>query len=79
MTGTVTESFLVATADAGPRYSPYPIHKITIAPLEQDFRRDVSVWGTMFGFNAVAGAISEYGFSFATRGEGKGDWKTGLY
>jgi hypothetical protein len=80
MTGTVTESFLVATAEAGPRFSPYPIHKITIAPLEQDFRRDTSLWGMLFKFNVVAGAISPYGFSFATRGEGKGDgWKTGEY
>ena len=37
MTGTITESFLVATAQAGPRNSPYSIHKVTIAPLEQDF------------------------------------------
>lgn len=80
MTGTVTESFLVATAQAGPRHSPYPIHKISIAPLEQDFRRDVSVWGMMFKFNAAAGTISPYGFSFATRGEGKGDsWKASQY
>ena len=80
MTGTVTESFLVATAEAGPRHSPYLIHKISIAPLEQDFRRDVSVWGMMFNFRSAAGTISPYGFSFATRGEGKGDgWKAGQY
>lgn len=74
MTGTVTESYLVASAQAGPNF----IHKITIAPLEQDFRRDVSVWGMLFNFQAAAGSMSEYGFSFATRGEGKGDgWKRG--
>jgi len=77
MTGTVTESFLVASAQAGPRLSPYSIHKITIAPLEQDFRRDVSLWGMLFNFHTAAGSISPYGFSFATRGEGKGDgWVT---
>ena len=80
MTGTVTESFLVASAQAGPRNLPYSIHKITIAPLEQDFRRDVSVWGVLFGFRTAAGLISPYGFSFATRGEGKGDtWKRGMF
>ena len=80
MTGTVTESFLVSSAQAGPRNSPYYIHKITIAPLEQDFRRDVSVWGKLFGFRTAAGSISPFGFSFATRGEGKGDaWKIGLF
>ena len=79
MMGTVTESFLVATAQAGPRHSSYPIHKISIAPLEQDFRRDISVWGTLFNFRVAAGATSPFGFSFTTRGEGKGDqWKTGL-
>ena len=77
MTGTVTESFLVATAQAGPRNSPYSIHKVTIAPLEQDFRCDISIWGILFKFHSAAGSISPYGFSFATCGEGKGDgWKT---
>lgn len=80
MTGTVTESFLVRSAEAGPRNAPYAIHKITIAPLEQDFRRDVSVWGMLFKFHTAAGTISRYGFSFATRGEGKGDgWKRGMF
>ena len=60
MTGTVTESFLVATAQAGPHHSPYPIHKISIAPLEQDFCWDVSIWGMMFKFNAAAGTISPF-------------------
>lgn len=78
MTGTVTESFLVASAQTGPRNSPYSIHKITIAPLEQDFRRDVSLWGLLFNFHTAVGSISPYGVSFATRGEGKGDgWKLG--
>ena len=80
MTGTVTESFLIASAQAGPRHSPYSIHKISIAPLEQDFRRDISVWGMLFKFNVAAGTLSPFGFSFTTRGEGKGDgWKLGLY
>lgn len=78
MTGTVTESFLVASAQAGPRNSPYSVHKITIAPLEQDFRRDVSLWGVLFNFHTAAGSINPFGFSFTTRGEGKGDsWKAG--
>jgi hypothetical protein len=45
MTGTLTESFIIDSCEAGPRSSPYPIHKVTIAPLEQDWRRDISVWG----------------------------------
>ena len=80
MTGTVTESFLVASAQDGPRNSPYFIHKITIAPLEQDFRRDASVWGALFNFRTAKGSINPFGFSFATHGEGKGDgWKAGKF
>jgi hypothetical protein len=48
--------------------------------LEQDFRRDVSVWGMLFNFHDAAGSIGPNGFSFATRGEGKGDgWKGGMF
>ena len=80
MTGTITESFLIDTAQAGPRHSPYSIHKITTAPLKQDFQRDISVWGMLFKFNSAAGTISPFGFSFTTRGEGKGDGsKAGLF
>jgi hypothetical protein len=76
MTGTLTESFVVESCEAGPRNAPYPIHKVTIAPLEQDWRRDVSVWGMLFDFRVIVGMYSENGFGFATRGEGKGDgWK----
>jgi hypothetical protein len=77
MTGTLTESFIIDSCEAGPRSSPYPIHKVTIAPLEQDWRRDISVWGMLFEFQSIVGMYSELGFGFATRGEGKGDgWKT---
>ena len=80
MTGTLTESFVVESCDAGPRHAPYPIHKVTIAPLEQDWRRDASVWGMLFDFHVIVGMLSEYGFGFATRGEGKGDgWKNGTF
>lgn len=80
MTGTLTESFVIEACESGPRSSPYNIHKVTIAPLEQDLRRDMSVWGLLFGFHLIAGAMSPMGLSFATRGEGRGDgWKTGEY
>ena len=80
MTGTLTESYVVDSCDAGPRHAPYAIHKVTITPLEQDWRRDVSVWGMLFKFQAIIGMLSESGFGFATRGEGKGDgWKNGTF
>jgi len=73
MTGTCTESYLIGSSEAGPRHSPYSIHKITVAPLEQEMRRDASVWGMLFDFHTITGMMSPAGFGFATRGEGKGD------
>ena len=80
MTGTCTESYLVGSSEAGPRHSPYSIHKITVAPLEQEMRRDASVWGKLFDFHTITGMMSPAGFGFATRGEGKGDgWNNGMW
>jgi hypothetical protein len=80
MTGTLTESFIVESCEAGPRHAPYPVHKVTIAPLDQDWRHDVSVWGLLFNFRVISGLLTEAGFGFATRGAGKGDaWKNGVF
>lgn len=80
MSGTLTESFLIAPSEAGPRHSPYSIHKVTVAPLEQEMRRDTSVWGMLFNFHVITGMMSPAGFGFATRGEGKGDgWSNGMW
>jgi hypothetical protein len=80
MTGTLTESYLIASSEAGPRHSPYSIHKVTVAPLEQEMRRDASVWGMLFDFQVITGMLSQAGFAFATRGEGKGDgWSNGKW
>ena len=32
----------------------------------------------MFNFHVISGMLTEAGFGFATRGEGK-DWKNGMY
>jgi hypothetical protein len=80
MSGTLTESFIIDSCETGPRHAPYQVHKVTIAPIEQDWRRDVSVWGLLFNFNLISGMLTESGFGFATRGEGKGDgWKNGTF
>ena len=42
MTGTVTESFLIVSTKSGPPHLPYAIHNVTIAPFEQDSRRDIA-------------------------------------
>jgi hypothetical protein len=77
MTGTVTESFLIDSVETGPPNSPYAVHKVTIAPFEQDFRRDTAAWGSLFDFTVIYGTISPSGFGFTTRGEGKGDnWRS---
>ena len=71
MMGTVMESFVVDSCEAGPCHSPYPIHKVTISPLEQDWHRDASVWRLLFEFCTIVGMYLELGFGFATHGEGK--------
>ncbi|KAH9953255.1 hypothetical protein BGW80DRAFT_1259407 [Lactifluus volemus] len=77
MTGTVTESFLIDSVETGPPNSPYAVHKVTIAPFEQDFRRDTAAWGSLFDFTVIYGTISPSGFGFTTRGEDKGDnWRS---
>jgi hypothetical protein len=73
MTGTLTESYLIEPSETGPRNMPYSIHKVTIAPLEQEMRRDASVWGMLFDFQTITGSVSPAGLGFTTRGEGKGD------
>ena len=78
MSGMLTKSYLIGSAEAGPRHSPYSIHKVAIAPLEQEMCQDASVWGMLFDFHVITGMMSPAGFGFATRGEGKGDgWNNG--
>jgi len=72
MSGTVTESFLIAACESGPHHAPYLIHNISIALLEQDMWCDVSVWGLLFQFHIAAGMMTPMGFGFSTQGEGKG-------
>ena len=78
MTGTLMECFIVDSSEAVPWHVPYPIHKVTIAPLDQDWCRDVSVWDLLFNFCVISGMLTEAGFGFATCGEGK-DWKNSMY
>ena len=73
MTGTLTESYLIESSEAGPHHLPYAIHKVTIAPLEQEMRQDASMWGMLLDFRVITGMMSLAGFIFTTRGEGKGD------
>lgn len=77
MTGSITESFLFTPFESGSHHSPYRIHKVTIAPFEQDFRHDTAVWGLLFKFQVISGMISPSGFGFGTRSEGRGEnWRS---
>lgn len=67
------ESFLVVAAEVGWHSSSFLIHKVTIAPLEQEWHWDVSLWGYLFNFTIISGTMSPEGFGFGTRREGKGD------
>lgn len=71
MIGMVMESDIISFATMGYK-NPYNVHRVTIAPAPQEFRRDVSVWGKLFGFTTITGSSSENGISFSTFGEGKG-------
>ena len=67
MLGVVTECALIDDAVIGPSLSPYTVHKVTIIPFAQEMRRDTSVWGQLFDFTVISGAISDMGISFSTR------------
>lgn len=66
MLGAVSQCVLVSD-DVDPSY---PAHKITIVPFAQDIRRDMSLWGQLFGFEIVTGSVSESGISFLSRMQG---------
>jgi hypothetical protein len=67
MLGVVTECALIEDTVVGPALSPYTVHKVSIIPFTQEMRRDTSVWGRLFNFNVIVGAISDMGISFSTR------------
>jgi hypothetical protein len=67
MLGVVTEYALIEDMVLGPPISPYIVHKVSIIPFTQEMWHDTSVWGRLFNFNVIAGAISDMGISFSTR------------
>jgi len=67
MLGLVTECFLVSEGTGGSALSPYPVHKISIAPFAQEMRRETSLWGQLLGFQVISGTVSGHGMTFSTR------------
>lgn len=72
MVGLIQDCSLIAVSSGGSATQSYNVHRVTIAPAPQEFRRDVSLWGQLFGFEQISGPLVAEGFSFLTFGEGKG-------
>ncbi|KAF8872725.1 hypothetical protein BD779DRAFT_1679554 [Infundibulicybe gibba] len=68
MLGVTTECLLAETGTYG-SVNAYNVHRITIAPFKQEWRRDVAVWGNLLGFTLITGSHSHLGMSFTTRKE----------
>ncbi|KAF8873002.1 hypothetical protein BD779DRAFT_1679461 [Infundibulicybe gibba] len=66
MLGVTTECLLTETGTYG-SVNTYNVHRITIAPFKQEWRRDVAVWGKLLNFTLITGSHSNLGISFTTR------------
>ena len=66
MTGIVTECAIVSEGWTGPDNEKV-VHKISIAPFRQEFRRDTTMWGKILNFDNISCAISTEGMSFTTK------------
>ena len=64
MVGGVVESNLVQSTTSFTK----PVHSIKVGMFPQEARRDVSVWGKIFGFTLKVAPVDDDGFiSFLTR------------
>jgi hypothetical protein len=67
MTGIVTECALIGEGYTGGPENVKTVHKVSLAPFRQEFRRDTTLWGLILGFESVSCGISAEGLSFTTR------------
>lgn len=67
MTGIVTDCSIIAEGWTGGPDNEKAVHKISIAPFRQDFRRDTTMWGKILNFDNISCAISTEGVSFTTK------------
>jgi hypothetical protein len=67
MTGIVTECTIVSEGWSGGPDNEKAVHKISIAPFRQEFRRDTTMWGRILNFDNISCAISTDGISFTTK------------
>ncbi|KAF8800969.1 hypothetical protein BYT27DRAFT_7245428 [Phlegmacium glaucopus] len=67
MTGIVTECAVISDGYTGGPDNEKTVHKVSLAPFRQDFRRDTTMWGKILSFDNLSCAISTEGLSFTTR------------
>ena len=67
MTGIVTDCSIISEGVTGGPDNEKMVHKISIAPFRQDFRRDTTMWGKILYFDNLSCAVSIEGMSFTTK------------
>jgi hypothetical protein len=67
MTGIITECAIISDGCSGGPDNEKTVHKVTIAPFRQEFRRDTTMWGKILNFDSLSCGISTEGVSFSTR------------
>lgn len=67
MTGIVTDCAIVSEGCTGSPDNEKTVHKISIAPFRQEFRRDTTMWGKILNFDSLSCGISTEGLSFTTK------------
>lgn len=67
MTGIITDCSIISEGVTGGPDNEKTVHKVSIAPFRQDFRRDTTMWGKILYFDNLSCAISTEGMSFTTK------------
>jgi hypothetical protein len=67
MTGIVTDCAIVSEGTTGGPDNEKTVHKISLAPFRQEFRRDTTMWGKILNFDSLSCAITTDGLSFTTK------------
>lgn len=72
----IQDSCLLQTGTTGMANT---VHKIVGAPFSQEWRRDISVWGLILGFDSVSGGYDHNGITFATRKLDEANTESGFF
>jgi hypothetical protein len=67
MMGIVTDCAIISEGYTGGPDNEKTVHKISLAPFRQEFRRDTTMWGRILNFDSLSCAISTEGLSFTTK------------